>query len=131
MTKKGCAPTSKTPAGAKYNIEPTQDYSTSAGYRQGIASLLMTGEAHALTAKELAQINGSTARKVTKEIEMLRLRGCPICANAQGYFLPADEAELGGYIKAFNRRLKRIQATKTALDDIMIAVSGQLPIEGV
>lgn len=93
--------------------------------KQGICVQLLHGEANALSARELAQATKRTLRDITREIEMLRLHGAPICACAHGYYLPDSAAELERYIKSFNRRLRHITATKTALDDVLAAAAGQ------
>ena len=97
---------------------------------QGICALLLHGEANALSARELSQMTRRAQRDITREIEFLRLHGAPICAGRYGYYLPDSAAELERYVKSFNRRLRHITATKTALDDALTEATGQEQAKG-
>ena len=83
-----------------------------------------------MTAAELARALGCIPREVTRQIERERIMGVPICASGQGYFLPATVEELERYRRSFDRRLKHITATRRALEDAFLRVTGQTSIWG-
>lgn len=110
------------------------NYSTAsnAGFQAGIARILCYGAENAQTAKELARVLGlSDERIVTKQIERERLRGIPICAGNNGYYLPKDDAELEAYTKQFESRRKHIGKTAAALQYALAVMRGQEFVEGM
>ena len=101
------------------------------GNSQGVCSCLLEGKNNAQTASELASVLGITPRQVTRQIEYERLMGEPICAGQNGYYFPANIDDLRHYAHAFDRRLRHIKATRAALEDMLVAVTGQTELEGV
>ena len=96
----------------------------------GIKDLLLHGEGHAITARELSTMTGRAEREITRSIQAARLGGVPICASGAGFFLAEDTVELKGYINALDRRLREIMRTREALAAALDGKIGQGRIEG-
>ena len=84
-----------------------------------IAERLSRGKANARTGKELAAIFGWNIRQVTKQIEIERRQGQPICAETtgqhKGYYLADSAEELERYCAAQKRRAIEIFKTRQHL----------------
>ncbi len=81
-----------------------------------VSDLLRHGAANAISCRELCQIlPGWRPRDITRKIEAERRAGVPICANGNGYFLPADDAELDAYLRSLGHRLREVQRTQRAI----------------
>ena len=106
------------------------DDTMGAARNQVIFQLLSVGAANAIPASALARMTGETPRQVTKRIEQLRKAGVPICANGDGFFLPENADELATYLRAFDRRVSQMQATRRALGVALALEQGQQTVEG-
>ena len=113
------------------------EYSTFGVSRQSgvVSSLLMTGEANAVPARELVALLGlKDAREVSKLVERERRAGVPICAAVsgedRGYYLADTPAELERYLRSLDRRLKNIRLTREAVQDTLLRMSQQEQIVG-
>ena len=80
-----------------------------------IADLLRRGRSNAMPCRDLAALTGWTPREITRQIQRERAAGVPICANGNGYFLPADDAELDAYLRSLGHRLREVQRTQRAI----------------
>ena len=108
------------------------EYSTFGVSRQSgaVSSLLMTGEADALPARELVALLGvKDCREVSKLVERERRAGVPLCASVsgedRGYYLASTPAELERYLRSLDRRLKNIRLTREAVQETLDRLSGQ------
>ena len=100
------------------------------GYR-GLQALLPRGRANAVTAAHLAALTGVDPREATREIRKMRLRGIPVCASVgenPGYWISDDAKELAQYCKTLDRRLKNIRATREAIGEALIRMTGQIEL---
>ena len=106
---------------------------TSANGRQ-VSAYLPIGAANAVSGKDLAALLGyKTVRKLSREIELERRSGLPICAangENKGYFLAASADELERYVKRLNRRIREIRKTHDAVSETLRKLSGQTVLEG-
>lgn len=125
MESKKTAPSAATlraEAGAESAIEQTSlpgfNFITAAPAGQAkIASLLGTGQGAALTIKDLCRITGWNNRTVRLTIQRERLAGQPICSdNANGYYLPADNAERVACVRSLRHRASEISRVASALE---------------
>ena len=115
-------------------ITPCQHSTTMRAKGQEIVTLLGHGQSAAVTARELAERLGLTARDVSKLIERLRADGVPVCASCDaahpGYFLAEGPEELEQYIKSLDRRLLAMRKTRTAMAETLDRETGQQRIRG-
>ena len=99
-----------------------------------VSAYLPTGAANAVSGRELAALLGyRTVRKLSREIEMERRGGQPICAangENKGYYLAASASELEGYAKSLNRRIREIRRTHDAISETLRRMTGQTVLEG-
>lgn len=82
-----------------------------------VYEILLVGEEHAQTGRELCSILKITARELTAAIERERKAGKPICANTstnQGYYIAPDKEAMESYCKSLQRREKSIAETRKA-----------------
>ncbi len=78
---------------------------------------LSHGEENAYTARDLARLLGWRERDVTRSINALRKRGTIICSSVNGFFLPADDADISHFVRNMKGRIKDVEmAMKPALD---------------
>lgn len=108
------------------------EYTTSGSKRQygAVSSLLMTGEANAVPARELVGLLGvKGTREISKLVERERRAGAPICAAVsgedRGYYLADTPAELARYLRSLDRRLKNIRLTREAVQATLDQMTGQ------
>lgn len=94
------------------------NFTTAAPAGQGqIAPLLGVGQSAALTIKDLCRITGWNNRTVRLTIQRERLAGQPICSdNANGYYLPADNAERVACVRSLRHRASEINRVAAALE---------------
>lgn len=104
---------------------PFEQFTTAEKDRQDLSELLMTGAENALTAKHIAKLTGSKPRDVTRTFQRERTAGAPICASGDGFYMAADAAELGRYIRAFDGRLREMQKTRRGLEIAYTRMTGQ------
>lgn len=112
----------KTTGGASI---PFDQFTTAEKDRQGLSELLLTGAENALTAKHIAKLTGSKPRDVTRTFQRERTAGAAICASGDGFYMAADAAELGRYIRAFDGRLREMQKTRRGLEIAYTRMTGQ------
>ena len=78
-----------------------------------IMELLQEGEENAISAEEIAKYYHCNRRNITQEIHNLRRSGKVILSvNTginNGFFLPADRAEVERFAKTMHSRLKNIK----------------------
>ena len=125
-------------AGCDFAGQSSQsEYTTFGVSRQSgvVSSLLMTGEANALPARELVALLGvKDCREVSKLVERERRAGVPICASVsgedRGYYLASTPAELERYLRSLDRRLKSIRLTREACQDTLLRMIQQEQIVG-
>lgn len=92
---------------------------------------LKRGEENAIPSQELATAAGfSNIRKLREDIARSREAGQIIISSTQGgYYLPADKADIIGFIESMESRAKKImlaiRSAKKAVNDI----DGQIHIE--
>ena len=102
--------------------------------RPGLSRIFGIGRAAARTAGDIAAMLGTDPRRVTLQINALRLMGLPVCATSDvrrpGYFLPAGPGELAEYVQGLRRRLRAIQAVLAALERVLAAWTGQVALDG-
>jgi len=84
-----------------------------------IMDLLPTGEANAISAKQLTDLCGYRyTRDLQKAIEALRLDGeiiASTCQNGGGYFIPSTDLELRQYVQTVrNRALNSLRSVSGA-----------------
>ncbi len=82
-------------------------------------SLLPEGIDKAVSMQRLADITGTTARQVRREIFNLRLAGKIIAGDSNGYYIPANEAELLAY---YRTALARGMATMASIESARAAL---------
>ena len=80
-----------------------------------IADLLHHGGSNATPCRDLVTLTGWPPREVTRQIQLERQAGTPICANGAGYFLPANDAEVDAYLRSLGHRLREVQRTQRAI----------------
>lgn len=80
-----------------------------------IADLLRRGSSNAMPCRDLVTLTGWTPREITRAVERERRAGVPICANGEGYFIAANDAELDAYLRSLNHRLREVEKTRQAL----------------
>lgn len=85
-----------------------------------IYDLLSTGKENAKTAKDLGDFLGTDTRFISRRIEQERLAGYAIAAVSegeyQGYYKPADKAEMLEYCGRLRHRLNAIRAILKACE---------------
>lgn len=82
-----------------------------------VYEILLVGEEHAQTGRELCSILKITARELTAAIERERKNGKPICANTSlnpGYYIAPDKEAMENYCKSLKRRERAIATTRRA-----------------
>lgn len=100
-----------------------------------VAAHLPIGASNAISGKELAAILGyKTLRLLSRQIQLERLAGAPICAavsgDKRGYYLTDEPAELRRYISALDRRLREVRRTRDACGDTLRRMTGQEVLRG-
>jgi hypothetical protein len=100
-----------------------------------VAGALGWGRETARTAGELQAMFGlSEPRVITREIQIERQAGMPICAvsggEARGYYLTGDPDELQRYIHSLDHRVREIRGTQDGLRRTVLLLSGQQSLEG-
>ena len=97
--------------------------------RDPVLSLLHEGKENAVSAKQLAEILGTSPRAITRKVERLRRGGAPICASssgdAGGFYIAVDDRELEAYIARRDHRSKTIAKATTAMRDTLDVMRGQ------
>jgi len=79
-----------------------------------IISIETATKENPVKAKTLRQIYGDKTkewvhiRRVQEAVQSLRLRGFPICANAEGYYWPGSSLELVNYIDGIKQRVSEL-----------------------
>lgn len=61
--------------------------------------------------------NGKAGADMRAVINALRVKGWPICASGEGYWWPANSAELAAYIASFEGRIRDQQRALDGLRD--------------
>lgn len=91
--------------------------STDAGRPQGpISQFLLFGQRNAVPLRQLMKLSGLDSRTARRLIEIERRTGTPICSDNQtGYYLAADAAELGQFVRSMEHRAGEIWRTAQAL----------------
>ena len=83
-----------------------------------IYELLLTGEQHATTARDLSKLTGLDLRGVSSAIEQERRAGFPICASCDtkhpGYYIPETRQEMQRYCSRLEHREREIARTRQA-----------------
>ena len=86
-----------------------------------ISSLLMRGKKNGTSAPRLADMLGTTTRRVSYIVEAARREGELICSGKSGYYLPASREELEETYRNMRARslsmLFTIGKMKKALDE--------------
>lgn len=96
-----------------------------------ISSLLLRGQEHAITLRELVLITGLDERAVRRLIHAERMAGTIIIAdNRSGYFLPADEHDIRTFARSMSHRAGEIARISRAAEDALARAVGQEQIEG-
>ena len=107
------------PSGNSHN-----DFTTKCGT---IASLLSEGRENGLHLRDLVAITGWPEREIRQQIHRERRQGVPILSdNANGYFLPADEAERAHCIRSMRHRAGEILAAAKAIEGDTEQIEGQV-----
>ena len=82
------------------------------------------GDASPVTGAEIAnaiglppRANGKAGADMRAVINALRVKGWPICASGDGYWWPANSAELAAYIARFEGRIRDQQRALDGLRD--------------
>ena len=95
--------------------------------RLTIMELLQEGEENALTAKELAKYFNCDTRSITQEIHNLRRSGKVIISVNivinNGFFLPADRAEVERFARTMHSRLKQIKLATLSAEKYLSEVN--------
>lgn len=109
-------------------------FTTPATARQ-VAAYLPVGTPNAISGKELAAILGyKNLRLLSRQIQLERLAGAPICAavsgDSRGYYLASSTDELSAYLKALDRRLREVHRTRDACGDTLRRMTGQEVLRG-
>lgn len=83
-----------------------------------ISAYLNTGEAEAITGRELCHMLRMTPRELTQAIERARRQGVPICATCNGsrpgYYLAASRRDMERYCRSLWKRAGEIFKTRRA-----------------
>lgn len=83
----------------------------------GIADLLLRGEANALTLEVLETLTGLDRRTIRRQIQAERQAGACICVNNRdGYFLAETEAERERCVASMRRRAAQVNRTANAIE---------------
>lgn len=103
--------------------------------KQGVFSVLNVGVENAIDALSLVRILGfKDRRELSRQIELERRDGYPICASVsgehRGYYLAANETELRQYITSLDRRIRSVRRTRNACSETLRMMSGQEELEG-
>lgn len=87
----------------------------------GIASLLLQGEANALTLEVIETLTGIDRRTIRRQIQAERQAGACICVNNRdGYFLAENEAERARCVASMRRRAAEVYRTADAIERAVI-----------
>lgn len=88
-----------------------------------LEKIMPVGRSSALTARQLADLLGTTRREVTRSIEAARLRGAPICsssdADSGGFYIATGPGELADCIAEREQRTQSIQAVTAAMKETL------------
>lgn len=90
-----------------------------------ITEHLKTGKNNAITGAELAERLSCGLGAVTRAIESERRTGSLICADSNGYYLPADREELADFYKRYTNTLRRRFVTARPFKAALDVVEGQ------
>ena len=110
----------------------TSESITAADRPQGkVSRLLLYGRENAVPLQQIVKLSGLDNRTARRMIEIERRAGIPICSdNQSGYYLAADAAELGRFVRSMQHRAGEIVKTARALDDVLQQATGQTRMEG-
>ena len=119
-------------AGQACGAIPAFDSNTCDIRPQGaISRFLLFGRQNAVPLQQLVKLSGLDNRTARRLIEIERRTGTAICSNNQtGYYLAADAAELGRFVRSMQHRAGEIMKTAQALDETLQRESGQERMEG-
>ncbi len=98
---------------------PADDFTCPSGKDQAlrIADFLTAGEMNALPMRHLKSILHRDGRTIRLMIEAERRQGVPILSNCQtGYYLAADEGEVGRFVRSMRHRAFEILRTAAAIE---------------
>ena len=88
-----------------------------------LLDIIPVGRSRAMTARQLAELLGTTTREVTRSIEAARRLGVPICASSDGegggFYRPADSSELAVYLTERESRTRTIQEVTGAMRETL------------
>ena len=93
-----------------------------------------TGEANAVTSRELERAFQMRGAELRREVNALRGDGIPICSFENGYYYAATAEELQRTIRQLRSRIKKIAFAERGLSRVLedYEDTGQLslPLEG-
>lgn len=91
-----------------------------------ISDFLSFGAENAIDGGTLVKTLGYLSRRdVSKQIEIGRRGGQPICATNKGYYLADGPAELSEYVKSLDRRIAEIRKTRNFCYETLCRMYGQ------
>lgn len=91
-------------------------FSTDAHRPQAISSLLLRGEANAVSLGQLAAMTGLGRRAIRRLIQHERREGaCICCDNRSGYFLAETGAERDACARSMLSRAREVELTAEAI----------------
>lgn len=99
------------------------NYTTTTAQRQTgeISQLLLCGVENAIPRRDLMTLTGHHDRELRRLIEAERRSGVPILSdNANGYFLPGEQAERDRFVRSMRRRAAEILETAQAIEEAEI-----------
>lgn len=113
----------------------SQNCTTSIEPRQVVSAALLAGAENAISGKELAaRLGYKTLRLLSRQIQLERLAGAPICAavsgDSKGYFLASSPTELSAYLRSLDRRICEVRKTHEAICDTLRRMTGQEILRG-
>ena len=111
-------------------LYPMNDYSTVSRKALSISDLLHTGAENGTTLRELVAATGLNERLVRLKIQQERKAGKLILSNNRdGYFLPANPADVQCFARSMSRRAAEIASIARAAEAALADITGQTKIE--
>lgn len=84
-----------------------------------------TGEANAISSRELEKVFGIQGTGIRKLVNQLRINAVPICSFDGGYYYAESQEELGRTIRQLRSRISRIADAERGL--VKAGVSAGIP----
>lgn len=91
----------------------------SKSFASRLLDLIPSGEANAISTKELASLLNCHGREITLTVHFLRCKGVVICSCQKGFFRPENRAEIQHFVATMRSRCKHIKAAAASAENLL------------